>query len=170
MQCADIYESDTTKCRDGSANCPIGGTLGSWGFFVLGIFMACVSLLGPKTRFGQSEQNPAYWLQLLLVSKQDGVKVTWFDPVKNEHKERTLSVGDWRTWVRFQMSFLINSVGFHILVHALPLQVAYQSSFTDVVFRAVGMMYLVDLDDTPGYTLTVATTRPEPEKEEVDQG
>ena len=51
------------------------------------------------------------------------------------------------------MSFLINGVGFHILVHALPIQVAAQSSLIGVVFRAVGMMYLVDLDDTPGYTL-----------------
>lgn len=52
------------------------------------------------------------------------------------------------------MSFIINGVGFHILVHALPIQVAAQSSLTGVVFRAVGMLYLVDLDDTPGYTLT----------------
>jgi hypothetical protein len=96
MQCIDIYYSDTAKCLDGSSNCPIGGTLGSWGFFVLGIFMACVFLLGPKNNFGQSEQNPAYWLQLLLVSKQDGAKVTWFDPVKNVYKEPTLCVGDWR--------------------------------------------------------------------------
>jgi hypothetical protein len=46
-------------------------------------------------------------------------------------------------------------VGFHILVHALPIQVAAQSSLTGVVFRAVGMMYLVDLDDTPGCIITL---------------
>ena len=53
------------------------------------------------------------------------------------------------------MSFIINGIGYHILVHALPLQVAVQTSLTGVVFQAVGMMYLVDLDDTPGYKLTI---------------
>ncbi len=53
------------------------------------------------------------------------------------------------------MSFLINGVGYHILVHALPVQVAQQGTLTGVVIRAVGMMYLVDMDDTPGYKLTV---------------
>merc|ERR1719491_1444691 len=66
-----------------------------------------------------------------------------------------LHAGDIRVMLRFFLSFLINGVGFHILVHALPLQVAAQSSLTGVVFRAVGMMYLVDLDDTPGYKLTI---------------
>jgi hypothetical protein len=150
----DIYDTDTQSCRDGSSDCPIVGTLGSWGFYVLGIFMACVYLVGPKTSFGQSEQNPAYWLHLLLSAKSTGSKVVWTDhngvPMTWE-----LAPGDWRLWLRFFMSFLINGVGFHILVHALPIQVASQSSFTGVVFRAVGMMYLVDLDDTPGYTLTV---------------
>jgi hypothetical protein len=46
--------------------------------------------------------------------------------------------------------------GFHILVFALPIQIAAQSSLTGVVFRAVGMLYLVDLDDSPGYPLTFA--------------
>jgi hypothetical protein len=115
--------------------------------------MACVFLLGPKTSFGQSEQNPAYWLQLLLAAKKTGAQCTWYDPVADKHQIRMLSPNDWNVWLRFFMSFLINGVGFHILVHALPIQVATQSSLTGVVFRAVGMMYLVDLDDTPGYTL-----------------
>lgn len=117
--------------------------------------MACVYLLGPNTNFGQSEQNPAFWLQLLLSSKQTNTKVTWFDPVHNETRSRILHSMDWRIWIRFLMSFLINGVGFHILVHALPIQIAGQSSLTGVVFRAVGMMYLVDLDDTPGYDMTL---------------
>jgi hypothetical protein len=133
--------------------------------------MACVFQLGPKTNFGQSEQNPAYWYQLLLSAKQAGVKCTWYDAVDDKHKERNLTTNDWRIWTRFVMSFLINGVGYHILVHALPLQVAAQSSFTGVVFRAVGMMYLVDLDDTPGYTLTIVELpKPEPAKvEEVSK-
>jgi hypothetical protein len=164
----DIFENQTSACRDGTSDCPIGGTFGSWGFYVLGIFMACVFQLGPKTNYGQSEQNPAYWLQLLLATKQTGAKVTWYDPVKDQTRERNLTSMDWRTWIRFIMSFLINGVGYHILVHALPIQVASQSSLTGVVFRAVGMMYLVDLDDTPGYTLTIVEKTPEPEKEETE--
>ena len=34
------------------------------------------------------------------------------------------------------------------MVHALPVQVAAQSTFSGVVGRAVGMMYIVDLDNT----------------------
>ena len=115
--------------------------------------MACVFLLGPKTSFGQSEQNPAYWLQLLLSAKETNAMCTWYDPMADQMVERRLKSNDLRIWIRFFMSFLINGVGFHILVHALPIQVAAQSSLIGVVFRAVGMMYLVDLDDTPGYTL-----------------
>ena len=121
----------------------------------------------------QSEQNPTYWLQLLLATKQSGAKVTWYDPFENRTCERNLTTRDWRNWSRFVMSFLINGVGYHILVHALPIQVASQSSLTGVVFRAVGMMYLVDLDDTPGYTLTIVTQpntevgkKPDPSEDE----
>jgi len=117
--------------------------------------MACVYLLGPNTNFGMSEQNPAFWIQLLLSSKQTGIKSTWYDPVRDRTYNRLLRRGDWIIWIRFLMSFLINGVGFHILVHALPIQVAGQSSLFGVVFRAVGMMYLVDLDDTPGYKITL---------------
>lgn len=164
----DIFETETHTCPDGTRGCPVVGTLGSWGLYVLGIFMACVFLLGPKTSFGQSEQNPSYWLQLLLAAKQTGARCTWNDPVANEIKERILTPNDWTIWVRFFMSFLINGVGFHILVHALPIQVAGQSSLTGVVFRAVGMMYLVDLDDTPGYTLKLVESKPEGEPGKED--
>jgi hypothetical protein len=154
-KCVDMYQNDTNACRDGTPGCPLAGTLGSWIFYVLGTFMACVFLLGPKTNYGESEQNPAYWLQLFLATKRSRAQVTWYDPIMDKHKEMNLSMRDGATWVRFFMSFLINGVGFHILVHALPIQVAAQSSLTGVVLRAVGMMYLVDLDDTPGYTLTI---------------
>ena len=131
--------------------------------------MACVYILGPKTSFGQSEQNPAYWLQLLMISKKVGAKCTWYDPVANITKERYLRSNDSHIWGRFFMSYLINGVGFHILVHALPIQVAYQSTLTGVVLRAVGMMYLVDLDDTSGYTLKlVEEKKPDKTSEATD--
>jgi len=160
--CIDILQSDLTRCPDGTKGCPVGGTLGSWCFFILGIFMALVFQLGPKTNFGESEQNPAYWLRLFLVSKNEKTNLTFVDDMKGGKVQKiNLTRGDYRIWLRFIMSFLINGVGFHILVHALPLQIAFQSSLTGVVFRAVGMMYLVDLDDTPGYKLTVTTGKTE---------
>jgi hypothetical protein len=60
------------------------------------------------------------------------------------------------------MSFVINGLGYHLLVHALPVQVAQQSSLTGFVLRAVGMMYLVDMDDTPGHKLTIVLPPVEP--------
>jgi hypothetical protein len=96
-----------------------------------GIFMSIVFLLGSKTNFGGSEQNPAFWIQLLLAAnrkKQYAVTCKWFDPKKDEEVSRKLILGDWQIWVRFIMSFLVNGVGFHILIHSLPIQVAGQST------------------------------------------
>ena len=115
--------------------------------------MAAVVLLGPKTNFGESEQNPAFWMQLLLYLKANRGLVQWTDGKTGEKVTRHLTHNDWRIWTRFAMSFIINGIGFHILVFALPIQIAAQSSLTGVVFRAVGMLYLVDLDDSAGYTL-----------------
>mmetsp|Transcript_32429 Transcript_32429/g.38751 ORF Transcript_32429/g.38751 Transcript_32429/m.38751 type:complete len:420 (+) Transcript_32429:71-1330(+) len=153
--CFDMRNSNVNNCLDGTKGCPVAGTLGSWLFFILGIFMALVFQLGPKTKFGESEQNPYYWLRLFLVLKNDKTWISWNNDMKGIDEDNKLHAGDIRVWIRYFMSFLINGVGFHILVHALPLQVASQSSLTGVVFRAIGMMYLVDLDDTPGYKLTI---------------
>jgi len=46
------------------------------------------------------------------------------------------------------LTFVCFYEGYHVLVHALPIQVAAQSTFGGVVGRAVGMMYIVDLDNT----------------------
>ena len=72
-----------------------------------------------------------------------------------------LEQNDSRIWTRFVMSFLINGVGFHFLLHVLPIQIASQSAMIGIVLRAVGMIYLVDLDDTTGNTMTLV-----PENEE----
>ena len=154
----DMYAAPTMTCPDGTTGCPVVGTLGSWCVYLLGIFLALTYLLGPKTSYGSSEQNPAFWLRLLLTVKSahsngEGAKVSWYDPVKEHNFCYTLSPYDWRLWLRFFMSFLVNGVGFHILVHALPIQVSAQSTFLMVVFRSVGMMHLVDMDDSAGYKL-----------------
>ena len=129
--------------------------------------MACVVLLGPKTNFGESEQNPVFWMQILLYLKDGKGQLHWVDGKTGKKEIRYLNEDDWRVWTRFLMSFIINGIGFHILVFALPIQIAAQSSLTGVVFRAVGMLYLVDLDDSPGYTLTF-TDRDSKEEEEDD--
>ena len=117
--------------------------------------MQCVYILGPKMNFGTSEQNPHFWIKLFLAVKQSGARCSWFDPLDDQQKEFPLQHNDIRIWVPFIMSFLINGVGFHILVHALPIQVAAQSTLAGIVIRAVGMMYLVDLDDAPGTVMKI---------------
>jgi len=196
--CIDIYRAETVRCMDGTPDCPVAGTAGSYGFYIMGIFQACVYLLGPKTSFGQSEQNPGFWLILLLASKKNGARILWENPVKDPRKypkdstrkgtlhdpngnmildangdpkwfhQRILDPYNYTMWRRFFMSYLVNGVCFHILVHALPIQVASQSSFTGVVFRAVGMLYLVDLDDSKGFRLIITNKHSAEEKAEEE--
>ena len=52
-------------------------TVGSYLLYVIGIFLACVYMLGPRTKFGHLEQAPEYWLILLLVAKGGWIQ----DPV-----------------------------------------------------------------------------------------
>ena len=155
----DIHNSSTHTTLDRTPNVPVVGTLGSYLIYILGILMQSVYILGPKMNFGTSEQNPHYWIKLFLAVKQTGARCSWFDPLDDEQKEFSLQHNDIRIWVPFIMSFLINGVGFHILVHALPIQVAAQSSLAGVVIRAVGMMYLVDLDDAPGTVIKIFENR-----------
>jgi len=153
--CIDIQKSDVHKAIDGTEGCPIGGTLGSWLFYVLGCFMSLVFLLGPKTNFGEAEQDPAYWLHLFLEIRNGNTMITWQNDVKKKKERVILKSHDYRVVIRFFMAFLINGIGFHILIHALPLQIARQSTYMGIVAVAIGRMYLVDLDDTPGYTLYI---------------
>jgi len=155
----DIYSSPTMTCPDGTAGCPITGTLGSWAVYLLGIFLALTYLLGPKTSYGSSEQNAGFWLRLLLTTKSTGAVVSWYDPVKECNLRYSVSSRDWRLWLRFFMSFLVNGVGFHVLVHALPIQVAAQSTFLMICFRSLGMVHLVDMDDTTGYKLRLESSQ-----------
>lgn len=78
-----------------------------------------------------------------------GATVSWYhDPLKERDFHYQLSFSGWRLWLRFFMSFLVNGIGFHVLVHPLPVQVSAQSTFLMVVFRSVGMMHLVNMDDS----------------------
>jgi len=183
LVCIDTYNHAHPKCFDGTSGCPVVHTVASYILYVIGIFLACVYMLGPKTHFGRSEQDPEFWLILLLAAKSGGFNILWEDPMEcpvhsnkgySRLKDRKgkvikeedgvtdklfhchhLTKGDTRMWRRFLMSFICNGVGYHILVHALPIQVAMQSTWMGAVFRSVGMMYLVDLDDTKGYPLTI---------------
>ena len=94
--------------------------------------------------FGSSEQNPIFWIQLFVGCQGNGAHCSWTDSIYDEEKTIGIRPSSFRLWIRYAMSFLINGVGFHLLVHALPIQVAGQDSLLAIVFRAVGMLYLVD--------------------------
>jgi len=179
--CITVYQGDTHKCLDGTLDCPVAMTASSYIFYIVGIFQACLYLLGPKTNYGQSEMSQSFWTVLFLAAKQNGARVLWDDPV-HEAKYSEMSTmhrdtnGKWildedgnpklfryielyrrnfHTWARFVMSYLVNGIGFNILILTLPIQVAQQSTLIGVVFRAVGMMYIADLDDSKGLKLII---------------
>lgn len=154
----DAYQNPTVTCIDGSTGCPVVGTLGSWMFYVLGIFLGCVYLIGPSSSFGESPHDPRYWKQLLIGLKQAGSKLVWEDPTDSTQRQSTDY--DLRMWVQFTMSYLINGAGFYLVVYTLPIQVASSSSLFVVVYRALGMMYVIDLDDTDGRKLTIVNENP----------
>ena len=119
--------------------------------------MVVVFYVGPRNSYGKKEQNPTFWLKLFLLTKQSSSTFTWMDAASERVKSLHLSKDDRRIWVRYLMSYVVNGIGFLFLMHVLPIQVAGQSSIIGVVFRAVGMIYLVDLDDITGTTLTLAS-------------
>ena len=121
----------------------------------MGTFMACVFYVGPKNNFGKKELNPTFWLKLFLLSKESSLTFSWKDTSSDQVRTLHLPKADWRVWLRFYLSALVNGVGFHFLLHLLPIQVASMSNIIGVVFRAVGMIYLVDLDDISGNTMTL---------------
>ena len=121
----------------------------------MGAFMACVFYVGPLNSYGKKEHDPVFWLKLFLMSKQSSSVVSWRDSVTDQVKTMDLRKNDWRVWLRFIMSFTINDICFHFLLHVLPIQIASKSSILGVVYSAVGMIYLVDLDDTTGNTMTL---------------
>jgi hypothetical protein len=117
--------------------------------------MACVFYIGPRNSYGQKEQNPTFWLKLFLMAKGHSSVLTWKDPVTEQAHTLALKSNDFRIWLRFIMSFIVNGIGFHFLLHVLPIQVAGQATIIGVVFRAIGMIYLADLDDSAGSTMTL---------------
>jgi hypothetical protein len=125
--------------------------------------------VGPGNSYGKKEQNSAFWLKLFLLLKEASVSTDGVLSLKwrNEATEQDqmlqvsakgscgVSMVPFYVQIRYFMSYVINGAGFFILLHLLPLQVAAESSGIGVVFRAVGMIYLVNLDDTSGNTMTL---------------
>merc|ERR1740136_359494 len=86
--CYDLRHNIVNNCLDGTEGCPLAGTLGSWSLFILGTCMAIVFQIGPKTNYGESEQNPAYWLRLFLVIKDNDTRVTWKNHMKGNTENK----------------------------------------------------------------------------------
>jgi hypothetical protein len=154
----DTYQQTTRTCFNGHDGCPMLTSLGSYCLYLIGTFMACVFFIGPRNAYGQKEQNPTFWLKLFLMSKERASVLSWKDSVTEQTHSFVLRRNDWRIWLRFLLSFLVNGVGFHVLVHLLPIQVAGQSTIIGVVFRAIGMIYLADLDDSDGFQMTLVSS------------
>ena len=149
------------------------------------------------SHFGLNWAIRAISFRLDAMVAEDGTKLTWFDPIKNENCNHILHKNDPIIWLRFWLSFLINGLGknskrctlasllvrasdscltfacfnegYHMLVHALPIQVAAQSTFGGVVARAVGMMYIVDLDNTSNVFDMTLIPAQEEENEKVQK-
>jgi hypothetical protein len=141
---------------DGTMNVPVVGTMGSWCVYIIGIFMQTVYILGPKSSFGTSKQHPHYWMNAMIASRRSGALMSWDDPYRpGTTQSREVLPSDPKMWMRFYMSYLINGFGFHALIHALPIEIAGQSTLTNIVVRALGMMFLIDLDESPSTVLTI---------------
>jgi hypothetical protein len=158
----DTLSTTTRTCFNGNPldACPMLESMGSYCLYYLGTFMACVFYVGPMNSYGKKEHDPVFWLKLFVLSKQPDpssvVQLTWQHPVLTERTMcMQLQRNDIRIWTRFLMSLLINSVCFHFLLNVLPVQIASKSSIMGIVFSSVGMIYLVDLDDTSGQPLSV---------------
>ena len=137
--------------------------------YLLGTFMTCVFYVGPRNSYGKKEQNPTFWLKVFLLTKENAtLTFTWYDEAADQERIFTIlddndtahhdgknSTRRRSIWLRFIMSYLVNGAGFLFLLHVLPLQVAGQANAIGIVFRAVGMIYLVDLDDTVGSEMTL---------------
>jgi hypothetical protein len=164
----DSYTTTTRTCFDGDANsvCPMLASSGSYGLYFLGTFMACVFYIGPLNSYGAKEQDPVFWLKLFVTvmsNQSRGAVLSWNDPGSDfQTQVRTFYRNDLRIWMRFFMSLIVNSAGFSFLLHVLPVQIASKSAIMGVVFSSVGMIYLVDLDDTTGKTLTLVAAGHQP--------
>mmetsp|Transcript_45554 Transcript_45554/g.110857 ORF Transcript_45554/g.110857 Transcript_45554/m.110857 type:complete len:403 (+) Transcript_45554:78-1286(+) len=166
---SDTYDNSLRTCFDGVADhkCVMLSSMGSYGLYLLGVFMSCVFFVGPGNSYGKKQQNTAYWLKLFLLLKEAAhttsdhkLSLKWRDPATEQ--DRLLQVRTSNRFIvpflvrfRFFMSYVVNGAGFFCLLHLLPLQVAAQASGMGVVFRAVGMIYLVNLDDSNGNAMTV---------------
>lgn len=137
--------------------------------------MSCVFFVGPGNSYGKKQQNSAFWLKLFLLLKEAAgstsgmLALKWTNAATEQEQLLQvptvsafgMSTIPFQVQFRYFMSYFINGACFFILLHLLPLQVASQSSGMGVVFRAVGMIYLVNLDDTSGNTMTVVQTQEE---------
>lgn len=113
--------------------------------------MGLVKKLGAN--YGQSEMTPAYWLQVFLFGKQKASTFVWFDEINNVAKEANL--GFYNVLTRYILSFIINGLGYHIIIHSFPIQAANRYTYIGLLWAGCGMMFLVQLDNVSGQTLTV---------------
>lgn len=168
----DAYTTNLRTCFDGTGTnlCPMLASTGSYCLYILGTFMACVFYVGPLNSYGKKEHDPVFWLKLFLMAKQSRSVISWTDAATEQVQMMNLRRNDLRIWLRCFMSFYVNSMCFHFLLHVLPIQIASKAAIISVVFSSVGMIYLVDLDDTSGATMTLLSQPGERVRNDPEDG
>jgi len=141
-------------------NCPITGMTISYMLYVVGILLQCAFLLGPGNDHGHPQLDPTFWTAVLLSCKQDRAEVSWMRPngfgmQGSRKKSCTLGRNDFRLWLRLTLSFIVNGFGFRVLLHSLPIQLASRKNLLQIIFQALGVIYVAKLDDARGVTLTL---------------
>jgi len=139
---------------------PTGDWL-TWLLYVLGIFVMNVYILGPGNNFGNSQQNPAFWLAVLLANKRGKSTISWREQHGLGMAGGHFTVSAWkrhdyRMWCRFICSTWVNGFCFRLLLHSLPIQLATKPNLLSVIRQSLGVIWIAGLDDAPkGIKLTV---------------
>jgi len=157
-----------------NANCPITGLAISYFLYILGILVQCVFLLGPGNDHGHPQMDPTYWTTVLLsVKTSNHTEFSWTKTKGlgmhgSRNEQCRTRRHDLRLWMRLFVSWIVNGFGFRVLLHSLPIQLASRKNLLQIIFQALGVIYVAKLDDAHGYKLTLTDTSDEVIKKNDD--
>mmetsp|Transcript_19128 Transcript_19128/g.29129 ORF Transcript_19128/g.29129 Transcript_19128/m.29129 type:complete len:412 (-) Transcript_19128:107-1342(-) len=169
--CIDFLSENTPS--DEIENCPTVGTLSSWLFYVLGIMLLNVFLLGPGNSNGDAQFDTNHWSAILLGSKKGGT-YQWKSPhglgIKgSKSREVLIRNDDFRVFCRLSAGAIVNSFGFRLLLNALPILLAGKVTVFRLIFQAMGVIYIAKMDDATGFRFEFNENPVEKEQSERDE-